>query len=177
MMPMFPFAGFVLCAQKLQGTFIFGITQSLSFFLPLWVCWEACWCGLFVPSCWTHGVSVFGLTLLQYTLHYCSRLEDLKPRRKATFFFTCCLLMFLDVLLARIRLSVSQSTALVQAEISQKLQDGLPRNFGKSLTVARSWILLNLPWLFLERCPFSTSRLTVLAYTKWISQQPLHGSL
>lgn len=32
MMPMFPFAGFVLCAQKLRGTFIFGITQSLSFF-------------------------------------------------------------------------------------------------------------------------------------------------
>lgn len=38
MMPMFPFTGFVLCAQKLQGTFIFVVTQSLPLFLPLWVC-------------------------------------------------------------------------------------------------------------------------------------------
>lgn len=81
MMPMFPFAGFVLCAQKLRGTFIFGITQSLSFFPTSRACWEACWWGLFVPSCWANGVSIFGLILSQ---RRCTEL--LETRRKAFWF-------------------------------------------------------------------------------------------
>lgn len=44
--------------------------------------------GYLSPSYWTQGVSVFGLILLQYILHYCMRwlLGDLKQKRKWMFF-------------------------------------------------------------------------------------------
>ena len=76
MMPMFPFAGFVLCAQKLQGTFIFGITQSLSFFLsPLvgmsrgLLMWVICplMLNTWSKCIWVDGIAVQS-TLLQQIL-------------------------------------------------------------------------------------------------------------
>lgn len=90
MMPMFPFAGFVLCAQKLQGTFIFGITQSFSFLPPLvgtlrgLLMWVICPLMLNTQSqcIWVDAVAV-GSILLQQSV-----------RRREAEFLCCSLIIF-----------------------------------------------------------------------------------